>query len=235
MTQHDLSTAKADQARGLHILLFFFHHRGAANGTREGNPFGKTDGDDQHRDRNFVTQMGRQQAPGNPENQHRNQDRREGYLNIGGAHDHGIDPSAAVSGDKAQADAQHHGQDYGGQPDKKRYPKPKDNRREQIAALVVSAEHKDLPSEDVGLHRRGEPVHEIERRRIKGIGRRHQIGKNCQQNQHHYNHERDDRHGRALEVIEKIALANAGHQGLFGAHVLWRLSCPSRIRGSIAR
>ena len=62
--------------------------------------------------RDLVVALHRDQAAHDAVDQQRHQDRRKGELDVGDAHDHGVDGAAEVAAHQAERDAQHHGEDH---------------------------------------------------------------------------------------------------------------------------
>ena len=72
--------------------------------------------------------------------QQRHQDRREGELHVGDAHDHRVDRAADIAAEQAERDAEHHGDDDRGEADDQRQPRAVHDRGQDVPALVVGAE-----------------------------------------------------------------------------------------------
>ena len=107
----------ADDARGLHVFLVALHQRGAAHRAGVLHPAGRGDGEDQHVHRQLVVHALRQRNARDTVDQQRDQDGREGQLNVGHAHDERIDRAADVAGDQSQRDADQHRQHHGADTD----------------------------------------------------------------------------------------------------------------------
>ena len=239
MPPHDLATPKADQPCCLHIFLFLFHQRSGAHRSCKRHPFRQADGGDQNEDCHLVAKVRRDNAAQHAEDEHRDQDRGERQLDIGDPHDQIVEPTADIPRDKAERDADPHRQKHRHHPDKQRNAKPVDDRRQQVPSLIIGSHHKTLSGEHVGCQRRGEAVHQVQRGRIKRVGRRNQRreDRDDEQEQHHCSCQHGDR--RAGEIEHEITCKDAlndGRRRCVGAvhdHSPRRLR--SRIRGSIAR
>ena len=130
----------ADDARGVDVILVLLDHRRAAHGARVLHPVGNADREDQHEQRDRAVRVARQHRAGHAVDQQRDQDGRKRKLNVGDAHDEGVELAADVSGDQSQAHAQHHREQHRREADEQRDPRAEHDRRQQVAALIVGAE-----------------------------------------------------------------------------------------------
>ena len=138
--QHDGERPPADDARRLHVLLLALDHGRAAHRARVVHPAGEADGEDQHRDGDVVVALGRQRDARHAVDEQRDQDRREGKLHVGHAHDQRVQPAAEVAGQQSQRYAEDQREKNRGQPDAERDARAVHDGRQDVAALVVGAE-----------------------------------------------------------------------------------------------
>ena len=169
MAQHDTRRMHADNAGGLHIFLGFLDHRRPAHDTGILHPVGQADGHDEHPDRHLFAHRRRNKPARHTEDQERDQDRREGQLHIGDAHQQAVDPTAAPACQKAQTDPQHHGKDHRRKAHEQRNPRAVKDGRKDIPALIVGAHQIGIAGKLVRLTRRGKPVHQVQRGGIERI------------------------------------------------------------------
>jgi hypothetical protein len=92
---------QADDARGLHVFLVALDQRRAAHRARELRPVGDADGEDHDVERDLVVHVARQRGA-RAVDQQRDQDGREGQLDVGDAHDR-IDRAAEIARRPARA------------------------------------------------------------------------------------------------------------------------------------
>ena len=140
MPEQDGGRRDADHARRLHVLLAFLDQSGAPHRARVGRPVGNADRDDQHHERDITVRAARQDGARDAIDQERDQDCRKRQLDVGGAHDEGVEPSAAIARDEPQADAQHDRERDRSDPDEQRNARAEHDGGEHVAALVVGTE-----------------------------------------------------------------------------------------------
>ena len=87
--------------------LLFSTMRRAAHRARVLHPAGEADGEDQHRDGELIVPVARQGDARDAVDQERDQDRREGKLHVGDAHDDRVDAPAEVTGEESKRHAEH--------------------------------------------------------------------------------------------------------------------------------
>ena len=154
----------ADEARGLHVLLVALHQCRAAHRARVAHPVGDRHREDQHRERQHVVGLREHEAP-HPVDQQRDQDRRERQHHVAQAHRQPVDDAAREPGHQAGGDAHQHGQRPRAQGHHQRDAGAVEQRREDVAALVVGAQR-------IGGAAVGEP-----RRRQIRVGQRAPAGR----------------------------------------------------------
>ena len=208
MPEEDRGRCDADYARRLHVLLAFLDQSGAAHRARVGRPVGNADRDDQHDQRYVAVRAARQDGARNAIDQERDQDCRKRQLDVGGAHDEGVEPSATIARDEPQADAQHDRERDRSDPDEQGDARAEHDGGEHIAALIVGAEQ----IFGLGaLHAVGrcQRVGQVECGEVEGVMRRNP-GREERRGEADGEHQRrHDRDRRAAESIREVRVPPA--------------------------
>ena len=84
--------------------------------------------------------IARQHRASHAVDQQSDQNGRKGELNVGDAHDDGVELAADISGDQAQAHPQQHGEYHRSETDEQRYSRSEHDGRQEVAALIVGTE-----------------------------------------------------------------------------------------------
>ena len=106
-------------------------------------PARNADREDQDVQRQLVVHVARQQAARHAVDQQRHQDGGKRELHVGDAHDDAVDPSARIAADQPERDAQDHGEQHRGKAHQQRDARAIQDGRQDIAALVVGAQHEE--------------------------------------------------------------------------------------------
>ena len=86
------------------VVLVLLDHDGAAHGAGVLHPEREADREDEHaEDRSLVDSWPPDDRLHDAVDQERDQDRREGELHVGDAHDERVDRAADIAGDRARA------------------------------------------------------------------------------------------------------------------------------------
>ena len=88
----------------------------------------------------FAMRVARQHRAGDAVDQQRDQDRRKRELDVGDAHDEGVELAAGVAGDETERDAEHDRERDRREPDQERDARAEHDRGKHVATLVVGAE-----------------------------------------------------------------------------------------------
>ena len=142
MGQEDARVRKPDQPRRQHVIAVLFHHRRAAHGARILHPERQADRDDEHAERRLVAVRRLQQRVRDAIQQQGDQNGGKRELHVGDPHDHGVDPAAGISRDQAERDADRAAEQHAAEADRERNAEPVEDRRPDVAPLVVRAEQK---------------------------------------------------------------------------------------------
>jgi hypothetical protein len=126
--------------RRLHVTLLPLDECAHPRRAGEGHPLGERDGADHHRDTEGLVRRTGEHAPRHAVEQHRHQDRREGQLGVGGAHQERVEPAAAVPAHQTGGEPEEHRQGHRREADAHREPEPEEDAGEDVAALLVGPE-----------------------------------------------------------------------------------------------
>ena len=91
---HDHRRVNADHPRRRHVFLVVLHDGRGADGPGVLGPARNADGEDDDVDGQLIQGIDRHDPPEDPVHEERDQDRREGHLDLRHAHDQGIDRPA---------------------------------------------------------------------------------------------------------------------------------------------
>jgi hypothetical protein len=198
MPPQDALVPRPEPARGLHELLIAQHEHHAAGGARVHRPGGHREHDDDVPER----------RPQQGHDREREQDEREGELQVDAAHDHGVEPAAVVAGEQPERDAeQSRGKDRG-QAHRERDPRAVDDPAQDVAAQVIRAEPERGAAARVHEARRLEPDQDLLGRRRAG---RDAVG---EKRQHaHRGHDDEADHGEAMAGEPPPPLPGTGRRG----------------------
>ncbi len=104
---------KADQASGLDVFLVALDERHAAHSARILDPVGQADGNDEDPEVAGVDLVVLEDGADDAVDQQRDEDRGEGQLDVGDAHNDRVDFAADITGDQSERDADAQREGYG--------------------------------------------------------------------------------------------------------------------------
>ncbi len=135
----------------------------------------------------------------------RDQDGREGELDVRDPHDDGVGDPAEITRQQTEGDSQRRRECDAEKPDQQRNPQAVENGRQDVAPLLVGSEQEGRLSLRIPEWRKT-AVHEFELRGIEGVLRGQQAGK--QRAQKEQQRQRGRHHGElgALEACPHIAV-----------------------------
>ena len=179
--------------------------------------------------RDLVVALHRDDAAHHAVDQQRHQDRREGELDVGDAHDQRVDRAAEIAAEQAERDAEHHGDDHRREAhlSDRRVPYMIDDRMSRPWSSVPSGKAQSPSARQ--QHGRLQPVAEAERGRIERRVRRQHRREEGRGDDEERDRRRGHRHRRGLEAPPDVAVGHPmqpSRQGRARRH----LSAPPRAR-----
>ncbi len=159
---------------------------------------------------------------GNAVDQQRDQDRREGELDIGDTHDQAVDAAAEIARDQAEQNAERAGEHHAEHADRDRDAQAVENGRQHVAALLVGAEQ--VRTLTIGApERRDARIHQLQLRRIERVLHRDEWGEQREQKEQQGDDGRHHRDAGAAEGVEQIAVDEASDMTGLGKRQLVRV------------
>ncbi len=165
-----------------------------------------------------------QRDPREAIDQERDQDRGEGELHIGDAHDQRIEAATDVAGNQAERDPEHKGKQHRGEADAERDARAVHDGGEDVAPLVVGAEG-ILRHAFLVPGRRREGVVQVERRHVEGILRRDPWREERRADADERKRGSDNRDRRAPEAPGEIVLPELAENHVAAYFTVANLAC----------
>ena len=181
----------------------------APDRTRVLDPSREPDREDQHRHRDAVVVGLPERGAGDPVHHYRDENGREGELDVGDAHGNRIHPAPDEARDEARRDPEEHREQHPGEPDEEGDAGSEDDGRDHVAALIVGPEQETRIAAlepDRGEERIGEP----ELVRIEGVVGGDDLRGEGGDREHEEDQGGRDRGRIAYEVVQEVAPGRGG-------------------------